>query len=598
MKKKKKNQSIKDTIANTIYIFSLIKNTNGGKKFIILNMLNSFINSLFPLIIVIFPGMIINELISTKNINKIIIYVTILVTTPLINQIYNFLINRTLYHLNLMINLNLEINFYKFFAKMDYETIEKPDIQVKKDRAQKTLSDSLNIINQVNILFMALLSLIAISTIVASLNALIIILIVLIIFINSFYKKNSNKKKHNLSLQLSKFDRYQGAYVYMLEDFSYSKETRLFNSSDFLTNIYYKSKQESNTLEEKFSKEQSKPILFNSFTNFIQQSLIYSFLIYLVLNGNIAIGTMTIYLTATSQFYGYLSNLFNSYLTLTNYSLSISELKEYLNIPCKQYEIGNKTPKYSNESIIEFKNVSFKYPGSEIYSLKNINIKFKANEKLCIVGPNGAGKSTFIKLLTRLYFPTEGEILLDGVNINEFNYTKYQALFSPVFQDFASYNMTILKNVTLDDNVNLKKVEDAFIKSGLSTMIEKLPKKYDTQVGKWIDEEGVNPSGGEEQRMAIARALYHERSIYILDEPTASLDPDAEYEIYLQFNNMIKNKAAVIITHRLSAVQLADKVAVFNKGSIIEYGTHNSLYKNNGKYTEMFDKQAKFYNEK
>ena len=200
MKKKKKNQSIKDTIANTIYIFSLIKNTNGGKKFIILNMLNSFINSLFPLIIVIFPGMIINELISTKNINKIIIYVTILVTTPLINQIYNFLINRTLYHLNLMINLNLEINFYKFFAKMDYETIEKPDIQVKKDRAQKTLSDSLNIINQVNILFMALLSLIAISTIVASLNALIIILIVLIIFINSLYKKNSNKKKHNLSL--------------------------------------------------------------------------------------------------------------------------------------------------------------------------------------------------------------------------------------------------------------------------------------------------------------------------------------------------------------------------------------------------------------
>ena len=304
---------------------------------------------------------------------------------------------------------------------------------------------------------------------------------------------------------------------------------------------------------------------------------------------------MTIYLTATSQFYGYLSNLFNSYLTLTNYSLSISELKEYLDIPCKQYEIGNKTPKYSNESIIEFKNVSFKYPGSEIYSLKNINIKFKANEKLCIVGPNGAGKSTFIKLLTRLYFPTEGEILLDGVNINEFNYTKYQALFSPVFQDFASYNMTILKNVTLDDNVNLKKVEDAFIKSGLSTMIEKLPKKYDTQVGKWIDEEGVNPSGGEEQRMAIARMLATKKEILIFDDSLSAVDTKTD----LKIRNALKENndcTTLIITNRINTAKDANKIIVFENGTISECGTHQELIKKDGLYKTIYDIQN-FFNE-
>lgn len=594
-KKTKRYQNLKNTIQNTKYIFNLVSHVKNGKKLIIINILNSIINSIFPLALTIFPGLIINELVQERNINRLIFYVSTLVITPIIKQTYSFIVGKTLNHLNLKVNLSLEIYFYKHFAMMDFETIEKPDIQILKDRAQKTLGESINIINQVNFLLMAIFSLIAILTIVASLNIIIIVLIFCIIFINSLFKKQSNRKKHNLSLKLSEFDRYQGAYIYMLENFSYAKETRIFDSNDFLTKIYCDSKEESNVVEEKFATEQNKPFLFNSFTSFIQQTIIYIFLIYLVVNDKIPVGTMTIFLTATGQLYGYLSNVFNSYLTLANYSLNIQELKNYFGIQHKQYEIGIKIPKLNENSIFEFKNVSFKYPGSEIYSLKNVNIKFRIGEKLCIVGANGAGKSTFIKLLTRLYFPSEGEILLDGVNINEYNYKNYQQIFSPVFQDFSIYYMTIGKNVALSNDIDFNKLESAFKKSGLSDMVDKLPKKYNTQVGKWIDEEGVNPSGGEEQRMAIARALYHERYIYILDEPTAALDPDAEYEIYMQFNNMIKNKTAIIITHRLSAVQLADTVAVFDKGTIIEYGTHKELYKLGGKYKEMFDKQAKFY---
>lgn len=240
----------------------------------------------------------------------------------------------------------------------------------------------------------------------------------------------------------------------------------------------------------------------------------------------------------------------------------------------------------------------FRYPGSERYALEKINIKLSVNEKLCVVGPNGAGKTTFIKLLTRLYFPSEGEILLDGVNINTYDYEKYQRLFAPVFQDFSKYYMTLRENIVLADKFDEEKLDKVCSSVGIDALVKKLPKGYETQVDKWIDEEGFEPSGGENQRIAIARACYHGGDIYILDEPTAALDPLAEYEIYTQFANMIHGKTAILITHRLSAVQLADTVAVFNNGQVVEYGKHKDLYANGGIYTEMFDKQAQFYRDK
>jgi ATP-binding cassette subfamily B protein len=194
-----------------------------------------------------------------------------------------------------------------------------------------------------------------------------------------------------------------------------------------------------------------------------------------------------------------------------------------------------------------------------------------------------------------LYFPEKGEILLNGVNINEYDYLKYQRLFAPVFQDYITYSLPLKSNIMLADIENLDRLEDVCKKTGIIELVNKLPKGFETQVHKYIDEEGFDPSGGEGQRMAIARALYHDGSVFLLDEPTAALDPNAEYEIYTQFHNMIAGKCAVLITHRLSAVQLADKVAVFDDGHVAEYGTHTELYAKGGIYTEMFDKQAQFY---
>ena len=181
------------------------------------------------------------------------------------------------------------------------------------------------------------------------------------------------------------------------------------------------------------------------------------------------------------------------------------------------------------------------------------------------------------------------------MNITRYDYDSYVRLFAPVFQDFATYALSLKENVILAEKYDAEKFRGVCVSSNIQPLIDKLTKGADTQIGKALDPEGIELSGGEEQRIAIARACYHGGDIFILDEPTAALDPNAEYEIYTQFSNMITNKGAVLITHRLSAVQLADKVAVFSGGGIAEYGTHNELYADDGIYKEMFDKQAKFY---
>ena len=211
---------------------------------------------------------------------------------------------------------------------------------------------------------------------------------------------------------------------------------------------------------------------------------------------------------------------------------------------------------------------------------------------------NGAGKTTFIKLLLRLYKPESGEILLNGVSIDKYDYKKYLRLFAPVFQDFQIHDMlTLGENIVLTNGYDEDKLNTLCDYSGLKNLVDKLPKGYGSMPSKYIDPEGFEPSGGEGQRIAIARALYRGSPVYILDEPTAALDPIQEYEIYTQFNTMTSGHTAVFVTHRMSAVKLSDVIAVFADGHVAEYGTHAELYAKGGIYTEMFDKQAHFYRE-
>jgi len=381
----------------------------------------------------------------------------------------------------------------------------------------------------------------------------------------------------------------------MFWGFEFAKEFRLFNLKSFIIDRYVARQTETDKLNLKSNMIWQKAGTFNSVTNLIQQLAIYAYLVYSVIARGLAIGSMTIYISATERFSGSLSQVMQQYTDFSRQSLDVQEMIDFMNIPSLQLSSGDKTPVFDKSSVIEFKNVSFKYPGSDNYALKDMNIKLRGDEKLCIVGANGSGKSTFIKLLTRLYMPAAGEIFLNGINIKEYDYIKYQRLFAPVFQDCPRFYFSLRDNIVLASEYNQERLEQVGENSGLAPLAAKQPDGYDTQLGKWFDKKGFEPSGGEIQRIAIARAVYHDAPVFLLDEPTAALDPLAEYEIYTQFNKMILDRAAVLITHRLSAVRLADKIAVFENGGLIEYGTHKELFENGGVYTEMYKKQAEFY---
>ena len=583
------------TLSLTKYAFGFVWKEKQGKLYVILMLLQSIWNALFPMVLVVLPGWIINELTGNQRVTYILSYVLFLVVVPVLSRILNAAFRSGLTNLRLKLSLCFEEEFFLHSAQMDYYKLENPEIQTQKGRAQQALNNLIKTVDTLFELLSGIIALVVISYLIATINVFVILLIVGIVAVNSFVAKKINYQKHLLSQELSKYDLHQGAYTYMLEHFSYAKEIRLFDISKFLVSVLINSKKESSKLEMKMQLSSNKLDIFYAITIFIQQVAIYGYLVFSVLKKIISVGDMTIFLSATDRFANSLSSIFNSYLKIANICLNLQELQEFMNIPMEQISSGTRTAIYKQDSTIEFKNVSFKYPGSQNYALRNINIVIKPSERLCIVGSNGSGKSTFIKLLTRLYFPTEGEILLDGVNINEFEYNSYQRLFAPVFQDFADYYMTLGQNIALSNEYSASKMDSVCRQSGLTKLVDKLSKGYETQVGKWLDEEGFDPSGGENQRIAIARACYRGGEIFLLDEPTAALDPLAEHEIYTQFNKMITQKTAVLITHRLSAVQLADNVAVFEQGELVEYGTHQSLYDQHNLYYEMFEKQSKFY---
>ncbi len=324
--------------------------------------------------------------------------------------------------------------------------------------------------------------------------------------------------------------------------------------------------------------------------------VIYLFVCLKALGGAFGLGEVTQYVGAVTRF---INASTRSVTLLNELRVNAKFLKDiftFLDIPNKMYQGTLTTEKRRDRKYsVEFKDVSFKYPNSDRWALRHVSVKFEVGTKLAVVGENGSGKSTFIKLLCRLYDPQEGEILLNGVNIKKYRYDEYISIFSVVFQDFWLMPHKLGQNVAgscdVDERRAVKCLEDA----GFGDRLKELPDGIETWLGKDFDEDGIMISGGERQKIAIARALYKDAPFIVLDEPTASLDPIAEAEIYKNFDNIVGDRTAIYISHRLSSCRFCREILVFADGGIVEQGTHDSLIEFGGKYKELWEAQARYY---
>lgn len=324
---------------------------------------------------------------------------------------------------------------------------------------------------------------------------------------------------------------------------------------------------------------------------------VYGFTCLKAWGGAFGVGSITQYVGAATALASNVYALLRVYGSMKTNTEYLEKTYKYLDIPNAMYQGSLTTEKRSDHQYeVEFRNVSFKYPGSELWALKNVSMKFKVGKRLAIVGENGSGKTTFIKLLCRLYDPQQGQILLNGIDIRKYRYDNYMNIFAVVFQDFQLISQPLGQNVAGSMTYDETRARNALIDAGFGDRLDNLPDGLNTQLYKDFAENGVDVSGGEAQKIAIARALYKNAPFIILDEPTAALDPIAEAEIYSKFNDISCDKTAVYISHRLSSCKFCDEIAVFHDGTVIQQGTHEELLADQkGKYHELWNAQAQYY---
>ena len=390
-----------------------------------------------------------------------------------------------------------------------------------------------------------------------------------------------------------KYDFYVDEYIGREEC---GKTVRLFNQQSLLSKTL-------NEIFEKVSKLLSRQTILEARMNQLAEGInvlisgmIYLLLGIMALKRVISVGSICLYAGCITNFLWHFQRWNQQVSVLKMNTKYVKQYLDFLDIKNKKYEGTLPVEKRDDDKfMIEFENVSFHYPGSEKNVLENFSIRFNIGERLAVVGRNGSGKTTFIKLLCRLYDPTEGRILLNGIDIKKYDYKEYLSLFSVVFQDFQIPAFTLGQVVAASQEYDEEHVNDAVKKAGLSSLAARMPYGNETYLTKEFDKTGVDISGGEAQKLAIARALYHDTPFVILDEPTAALDPIAEYEVYAKFDELIGTKTAVYISHRLSSCQFCNDILVIDDGKAVQRGSHEKLIGEEGLYAKLWKTQAKYY---
>lgn len=583
--------------------------------------MQSILAALFPYIELYISAYMIN-LIIAKNYDKIPFFIIALIlSNVLIGLLIDFLENINKYKAN-YVQREMIALINKKAMEIDYDIMEDPQVLQKISNAEYTMEHTggyyafimyyrqllesiFKVITSVSLVVSLCFSSPAsnshVLNISASMPLSLGVIIVLTVLNLKFNKYVAIKSKHHSTDLFKKKIIVERKFNYYTDqiflNYSMGKDIRIFNLFELIHNNYNKHMHEAKEFYDMFYYEKVKnKETLNLLSNSIYMYISYIIVILKVLAGSITIGELTKYIGAISIFNTEIIRIIsiNQYITLQTEFVKV--FNEFINLKNKK-QTGSLSIEKSEDNVydIEFNDVSFKYPSTEDYALKNVSCKLTVKNKIAVVGKNGAGKTTFIKLLLRLYDPTEGYITLNGTDIRQYDYAEYLSIFSVVFQDFNLFAFPVCENVATNKNFEEDKVWKCLGLSGIAGRIKNMPKNIETNLYKY-DEDGIEISGGEAQKIAIARALYKDAPIVILDEPTSALDPISEFEIYSRFNDLVEDKTSIFISHRMSSCKFCDDIIVFDSGRIIQRGNHDTLIRDEDNvYASLYNAQAKYY---
>lgn len=578
------------------FIYKIISLTNTiCKSYLPLLLFVKLLNSMATYITSCYIPIVISFLEKSKYEFAVILCIVFPLVVWLIKSLAKYL-TIALSTKRMTINQTISIEFYKSISRIPYSELESPKAYEQISLVNKSINRN-GMDTIVNSILEILSTILVISGAIYIVSALPIwILLTMLCFVTISVLLEKKRADFDYGTLVEKIHT-DIPYYYVKDELTekeYAKDIRLYSMADLLSTKAFRSATETFSLLNKNKAIEVKYAYPSVIFNAIKDILVYGYLIAQCIGSKFTISQFTLISSSIFLLNSSIKMLFNNVLRMREEGLYVKDYFSYVEMYSEKSVDTIQTEPYK-EAKIEFKNVSFKYPNSDLYALYNVNLCINPGEKISVVGPNGSGKTTLIKLLLRFYQPTSGEICINGVNINTIPITQYYSLFAPVFQDFTVYQFSIQENICFSNDKSNSNWNNALEIVGLSKKVDSLPNKAKTYIGNVMDDYGIDLSGGEKQLLAMARAINKNALIYILDEPTANLSPQKEYEYYCLIRDTIKHKSIVFISHRMASCRLCDRIIVLDKGKCIEYGTHEELMQSNGLYAQMFQKQLEVF---
>ena len=590
-----KNGTLRQQYSNLIFAYKFLWKTN--KKLFLFRIPLILLQTVQTLVPIFFVRAILNELTIGRDIHMVLLYAFFMAGSAFVIRLLT-----TFFDYWDQIELKkLDFATYERFAdsimELSYSSLEDPEMQDMQWMAMQNRFDS--VLWFTTAITSSVITLISVAALVTALNPIILAVIAASSLLRLLVDRYQRKLPNEYNDERQRLSRLNEYFTGAMNIPDFGMDIRVWNLENWLYDRAETSWR--NDLYPLDCAFQRKQILLGSFTGLIgilQDIAVYAILAIQVVSSTMTVGDFSMYLTAAGTFSGAVMGLFGNYLQLMlQTAWYLRDYRHCLAISEKQKADGGHTHIEIPKNVrIEFRDVSFKYPKTERMVLEHINITIDRGEALSIVGENGAGKTTFVKLLCRFYEPTEGEIFVNGIRAADIPLNEYYQLLGVVFQDFSLFGFSVNENIAMDTEFDDARIESCIKKCGLENRMETLPHGRETCILKSFDPDGIELSGGEGQKIAIARAVYRDAPIVVFDEPTSAIDPIAEYDIYKNFHDLAESRTAIYISHRLSSTRFTDKTAVFANNRIAEYGTHDELMQiDGGVYRDMFAMQAKYY---